>query len=203
MSITATLKVVLLANEVPVAESEDAALWQHVLGRINGTFSSHTPGGLVSDAGGTSDAPEKQSGSGDPVAAFASQLGVNATKVLGACSPKATKPYLHLDAHFWAAFRTNFSSTGRNAVSGTVLAATLLVLWRPHAGIERITSSDVQGVLETVNGDSSTIARSVQRCSWLQLRDDQIQLNPAEIARAELIARAFCLKQPENAAKAQ
>src|SRR2546428_662928 len=35
MALTANLKIVLLANDLPIAESNDSALWQRILAAIN------------------------------------------------------------------------------------------------------------------------------------------------------------------------
>ena len=183
MGVNANLRIILLANDVSVAETDDAVLWQKVLAEIN------APQGvkrsvLASLPVGHSEALEK----------FASELGVSAEMLQGACSPSERPPYITLDAHCFAAFRNNFPLTGPNAVSGAVLAGTLLVLWGRQRQIEQISNQNIQQVLATVGAESLSINRSLRRCVWLQLRDGALRLNPAEISRAEAVARAFCTK---------
>jgi hypothetical protein len=195
MAITATLKIVLYANEVPVAESEDAALWHKALGAINGLKPSDNQQALGSlDIQGII-----PSNASDAVIKFADKLEISPDKVEGALAPQLEPSYIHLDAHTWVAFRQLVPVTGPNAVSPATLAATALVLWGRHAGIDGIGTSDVIRVLEELGIETKNVPRSLRRCNWLQLRGEQIRLNPAELLQAEAVLKAFCLKQPIQA----
>jgi hypothetical protein len=126
-------------------------------------------------------------------AAFAKELGIAVERLTGAISPSEQAPYFHLDLHTWAAWARNNPARGPNSVSATALAATLLVLWFRKANLGTATVEQAQAVLQTANVAGSNPMRSIRNCKWLQLRGaNQIVVNPAKIAHAIELARAFC-----------
>jgi hypothetical protein len=197
MNLKANLKVVLHANDVVVAESEDPSLWQRVLVAMS---ASGTDGSALADLETDKLPPlgadvEKATG-GKTLQAFAKELGVDAAEVEGACGPSIDPPFIHLDKHNWEAFKKNTPERGAGAVNSTVLASTLLVLWNEHAKIGDVKLKDVTGVINTINLESKNPTRSVNNCEWLQLRNGVVKLNAARTSQAIAVAKAYCLKKP-------
>jgi hypothetical protein len=195
--IKTTLTIVLKAGDVAVAESRDPALWQQVLAAISARGDFENKAGETLDRG----AHKKLDHRGQPPgtggmthsAAFAKELGITVETLTGATSPSEQAPYLHVDLHTWAAWTRNNPARGPNSVSATAIAATLLVLWFRKANLGTATIEQAQAVLQTANVTGTNPTRSIRNCQWLQLRgDNQILINPAKIAHAIEVARAFC-----------
>jgi len=202
----ARLSVVLKANEVIVAEVEDAQLWQRVLSLID-TGKSDTIAGRAAHEAEVRSVPSDEArpafragASGnqdaDAINGLAQQLGLAPEVVAGALSPSTEAPYLHLDLHCWEALRSQLPARGRGAVAPVALAATLLALWFRHAGIGNPTQSEALSVLGTIGLRDQNASRGLKASSWLQSRGGgKIVLNPAEISKATKIAKSFCSKQ--------
>src|ERR1039458_9437592 len=135
-SVKAALTVILKANDVVVAEIEDAGLWQQILTAIHSGSSNllgnvdaqNSSGGTTLEKAGQSKmepTPEPRSA---PIDALALQLNISIEQILGACSPTADPPYLHLDAHCWEVMKKQLPKRGMTAIAPIVAAATLLVL---------------------------------------------------------------------------
>lgn len=195
--IKTTLTIVLKAGNVAVAESHDPVLWQQVLAAISAGGGAEKK---VTETFGR-EAIEKldhagqlpRTGGVTHSAAFAKEIGVSVEKLAGAISPSEQAPYLHLDLHTWAAWAKNNPARGPSSVSATAVAATLLVLWFRKANLGTATVEQAQAVLQTANLIGANPTRSIRNCQWLQLRgENQIVVNPAKIAYAIELARAFC-----------
>jgi hypothetical protein len=195
--IKTTLTIQLKAGDVAVAESHDPALWQQVLAAISaaaGPVKTAT-NKLDGEASSRFDrvAQSVEIGAVTPATALAKELGVPVETLSGAISPSENAPYLHLDLHVWAAWARNNPSRGPTSISNTALAATLLVLWFRKANLGIPTVEQAQAVLQTANVIGSNPARSIRNCKWLQLRGEtQIVINPAKVAHAFELTRAFC-----------
>ncbi len=203
--VSATLKVVLYAEKVVVAESEDAALWRKVLAAIQGADDSsitprHEDGGKVdtdqrarssalADSGSTQTGKQSTS-----ISKFAAEIGASVEEVQAACDPSLNEPYLILDHDAWAAFKNQLGERGPNAVSPAVAAATLLALWFKNSGVEaNATQAQAQVVLNKIHVRDSNPARGIKRAEWLQPRaGGQVIITPTKIARARTFARCFC-----------
>lgn len=193
--IKATLTILLKAGDVAVAESHDPTLWQQVLAAISASGDSEEKAAETLARGAQKKLDQAGSGIGgvSPLAAFAKEIGVEVEKLIGAISPSDEAPFLHLDAHTWAAWAKNNPSRGPASISPTALAATLLILWFRKANMGHATVEQAQAVLQTANVTGSNPTRSIRNCQWLQLRGtNQIVLNAAKIAHAVELARAFC-----------
>lgn len=197
--VKAALRVVLLANDVEIAESDDEGLWQSVFGAIT-TGAPLPHGHRQNEAPRTQGANRSAEGDGSPQQAsrglptFAEELGLTPDEVVGACDPTNDPPYIHLNAHYWEALKRNTPQRGIGAVSPAKLAATLLALWTRHAKFGIPTSAHVQNVLDTIHLQDKNPGRAVQSCEWLQMKNGGIVLNPAETSRALSLAKAYCTK---------
>ena len=185
MKIKKNLKVKLFAGNELVTESSDPNLWGRVLSAITGGASQVLNQNLEVDI--DTDISTK-------VEKFAKELGVSVDEVQGACSPSNKEPYLHLDEHYWEAFQRNHNVMGRGAISHLQVAATLLTLWFKHIKKGKPTAEQAQVVLNTINLKDTNFKRTLGRSSWLQYRDNNISINPAEISKAVGVAKAYCTK---------
>jgi hypothetical protein len=196
-SIKTTLTIVLKAGDVAVAESHDTVLWQQVLAAISAVGNSEKKGAEALEPRGQQKRDQTAQlpaiGGLTHSAAFSKEIGVAEEKLTGAISPSEQAPYLHLDLHTWAAWARNNPARGPSSVSNTALAATLLVLWFRKANLGTATVEQAQAVLQTANVTGTNPTRAIRNCKWLQLRgESQIVINPAKIAHAIELARAFC-----------
>jgi hypothetical protein len=202
-SLKAKLRVILMADEVVVAEAEDASLWQRVLSVINGGKSEIISDALKSGSQESEKDPPDPAGihSGGPskraeaIDQLSQQLGIETASVQGACSPIAEAPFLHLDPHCWEEMKKQLPQRGSLAVPPIVAAATLLALWFRAASLGNLTQAQAKQVLGTINLADPNASRSLKNTSWLQGRPGaQIVLNPAEISKAVKLAKCFCTK---------
>lgn len=204
MAVKAKLKIVLLAEEVEVAESEDPVLWRRVLTTIQGG-AAPIGGRADEEDGDEGDAEEEEASEVRPpakgaVGKFAAALGVTTTALIGACEPTTEAPYLVLDAKAWEAFKKNTPPRGPNAVAALQLAGTLLCFWFKYSGVGvRPTQAQAAAVLEGIGVVDKNPSRAIKNCPWLQSRPDGIQINPAEMSKAERVAKAFVMKTPPTA----
>jgi hypothetical protein len=203
----AKLKIVLQAEEVVVAESEDPVLWRRVLTTIQG--GAAPLGGAHEEERGEDEGTEEMEQEATPrpsakgaIGKFAAAIGVTPTALVGASEPTAEPPYLVLDAKAWEAFKKNTPPRGPNAVAALQLAGTLLCLWFKYAGINgRPTQAQAAAVLDGLGVVDKNPSRAIKNCPWLQSRPDGIQINPAEMSKAERVAKAFVLKTAPTASE--
>lgn len=205
MTVKANLRVVLLANEVTVAESNDARLWQHTFATLmNQRGETILNPGILAGAAAESavrsgEHPHLLSESNDagdnPLERFAKVLGLDPAVVQGACDPAIEPPYMHLHIQEWKDFRNKTPSKGYASIPPIVLAATLLVLWFKEASLGTVTINNARAVLNTINARDKNPARGLKNCDWLQTRGDNILFNPAKYDKAVAVARAFCSRR--------
>lgn len=192
MVVQAKLTVTLKANDVLVAESEDAGLWQKVLLAIT----------EKTELSITTEKTDEEVPDRSALGEYADELGLDVETVQGACDPSGTAPFIHLDSHCWSDWVSNIPVRGRGSISPVALAATLLVLWFRRAKLGITTQDQAQEVLASINASGSNPARSLHNCEWLQRRNDgKVQLNPAQIKKAVEVARAFCAREQPDAEK--
>jgi hypothetical protein len=189
MSVTAKLRLQLLADSVVVAESDDPSLWQQVLTAISGaTALPKAP----TEKNDQLESPK----SVDAVDALARELDLPRNMVEGACSPSLVDPFIHLDSHFYEALKKK-SSRGPGSVAPAVLAATLLLLWFKTARVDKpVTVVMAQAVLRTLSLRDANAYRSIKNAHWIQSRGNSLVLNPASISDAIRVARAYCGRLP-------
>jgi hypothetical protein len=201
MAVKAKLKLILMADDVVVAESEDPDVWKTAFVGIHGGGS---PGGATDGGPAEHDTTVEWVSEEDRLAvrAFAKGLDVDVRDVLAACHPRTIAPYIFLSKECWEAFKRNTPERGRNAVSNAVLAVTLLLLWAERIHLERVSLRDAYAVLRTIGARDEHASRAVENCSWLTVSFNRIRLNPAEASKAVVVARAFCLKEPPQWADA-
>jgi hypothetical protein len=195
----AKLAVVLKADEVIVAESDDALLWQRVLRAINsGSSEFSEEKKRRDDESNSEDGEEESSDSRDtssPIGKFARQLGLTVSAIKGACDPTTAEPYLQMDMHNWSAVKTQLPPRGISALSPIVVASTLLGLWFRAAGLGNPTQAQAQRVLATISVQDKNPSRGVKAAPWLQPRaGGQVVINAAQVERAILLAKCFCAK---------
>lgn len=202
-NVKAALKLVLYAETVVVAESDDPQLWQKVLGVINGNAAAVGKASVAvepADLGGLGGLEDEglvkaaKPGKGGPLEKCATDIGVSVEELQGACDPRLTEPFLILDHDSWESFKTQLGDRGANAVAPAAAAATLLALWfKSSSGQANATQAQAQAVLKSINIRDTNAHRGIRRSEWLQARaGGQIILNPAKITKAKLFARCFC-----------
>lgn len=192
MAVKANLKIQLFADKVMVAESDDEHLWRKVLASMQGAASTDVLEENDEDIDLEQPNPIKAKG----ISGLAKTLGVKVSVLTGACEPTNEPPYLHLDVKCWASFKKNTPARGSNAIAASQLAGTLLCLWFTYGGIAgRPTQAQTLEVLDGIGVIDNNSSRAIKNCAWLQSRQDGIQINPAEISKAEAVAKAFVTKQ--------
>jgi len=193
VALKAKLKIQLFADKVVVAESEDEHLWRRTLAAIQGvTTSSEELGGTDSDT----DLDDPRSPASKGVNGLVKVLGVKVSQLNGACEPSSAPPYLHLDAKYWESFIKDAPKRGASAISASQLAATILCLWFKYGEIPgQPTQAQTLDVLNGIGLEDPNISRSIKNCTWLQNRRGGIQINPAEMTKAESVAKRFITKQ--------
>lgn len=206
MTIKASLRIILKANDIEIAESDDPKLWQEVFAAITQNISPEKAD-VVDETKSipTNNAEEVKSVkttnlvNSDPKSLFAKELGISMDELEGALGPTFEEPYIHLDPHCWEALRKNTGPRGRNSVAPTALAATVLALWFNHARIEEPTTIKLcSGVLNTIHLTDKNAPRAIKNTEWLQNRATGIFINPAQRSRAIALAASFCTKSPIN-----
>lgn len=192
MAVTAKLKLILMADDVIVAESEDPDAWQVALDAVRGRAAS---GGAPknSEVGELAEWVSEEERLA--IRAFAQGLGVAPRDVLAACHPRAIAPYVFLSKDYWEAFKRNTPERGRNAVSNAVLAMTLLLLWGERIRLDKVSLRDAYAILRTIGARDEHASRAVENCSWLQVGFNRVRLDPGEVSKAVVVARAFCLRE--------
>jgi hypothetical protein len=206
MAVKASLKIILMANDVEIAESVDSVLWQSVFAAI--TQGSSQVSGIQSGNPASQTLVDKNSnkngsvlannsGGATPIGKFAFELGVTTEEIEGALGPTNVEPFIHLDPHCWEALKKNTPARGPQAVAPIALAGTVLALWFKHAGIDGLpTIKQCQAVLNTIHTRDANAARSLKNTEWLQSRGNGIVINPAQRSRAVALATSYCRKSP-------
>ena len=201
----ARLTVVLKADDVIVAEAENALLWQRVLKAINSGNTDLFEDAAKPTSPPVTDFPQPPAESPQTevnsdiaksaVGKFSLQLGLQSNVVIGACDPNTTEPYLQLDMHNWSAVKTQLPERGLSALSPVVVAATLLGLWFRAANLGNPTQAQAQKVLATINVQDKNPSRGIKSAPWLQARPGgQVLINAAQVEKAILLAKCFCSK---------
>ena len=192
MAIKAQLKLILQADDVVIAESDDPRIWQAAFQAIQGADVEEVLGrnGPATDSG-IHWIPEEERSA---ILSLAGDLDVDPQDLLSACHPRMIAPYIFLNKHYWEAFKHQTAERGRTAISNAVLALTLLLLWGEKIHLDRISLRDGMAVLRTIMARDDHASRAVENCSWLQKTSGRIVLNPEKISRAVAIARAFCTR---------
>jgi len=202
MAIKARLNLILKANDVIVAETDDPQIWQAAFdaiqsGNIQAAFPERARDTQLDDIEWV---PNEERVA---IRAFAEELGVEVRDVMAACHPRPIAPYIFLNRHHWEAFKHQTPERGRNAVSNAVLAMTLLLLWVEKINIGRLSLRDGMAVLRAISARDEHASRAVENCPWLQRSAGRVVINPEQISQAIAVARAFCLKrEPEAEASA-
>ena len=190
MAIKATLRLILTADDVVVAESDDARIWQAAFQAIQGANVEQVLGTSAPDQDAGIDwVPEEERAA---ILSLASDLGIEPQALLSACHPRMIAPYIFLNKRYWEAFKHQTAERGRTAVSNAVLAISLLLLWGEKINLERVALRDGMAVLKTISARDEHASRAVENCPWLQKTMGKIVLNPEKISRAIAVARAFC-----------
>lgn len=190
MVIKAQLKLILTADDVVIAESDDAKIWQAALQAIQGADIEQVLGNSESALDkGVDWVPNEERAA---ILSLASDLGIEPQDLLSACHPRLIAPYIFPNKHYWEAFKQQTAQRGRNSVSNAVLALTLLLLWGEKIHLERVALRDGMAVLRTIVARDDHASRAVENCPWLQKTSGRIVLNPEKISRAVAVARAFC-----------
>jgi len=195
MAIKARLTLILKANDVVVAESDEPAIWQAAFDAIQtGDVEAAFPGvDVVASQDDIEWVPNEERAA---IQAFADDLGVEVADVLGACHPRAIAPYIFINRLHWEAFKRQTPERGRNAVSNAVLAMTLLLLWVEKLNIDRISLREGMAVLRAIQARDEHASRALENCPWLQKSSGRVVINPERFSQAIAVARAFCLKLP-------
>jgi len=192
MVIKAQLKLILTADNVVIAESDDAKIWQAALQAIQGAAVEQVLGGdNTAQEKGIDWVPDEERAA---ILSLASDLDIEPQDLLSACHPRLIAPYIFPNKHYWEAFKHQTAQRGRNSVSNAVLALTLLLLWGEKIHLERVALRDGMAVLRTIVARDDHASRAVENCPWLQKTSGRIVLNPEKISRAVAIARAFCTR---------
>ena len=192
--IKADLEIRLLAGDLVVAVTRDRVLWQRVLAAIAGSDAADTTDIDISHLSETTETEDESKT--DPIHGLADELEVPPAVIQTALAPSLDSPYIHLDSRTWEAFKRNFPTRGRLAVSATALALTALALWFDRLGVDPPKINQAQKVLNTIHVQGKNPSRSVKNCDWLQQRGNTVIVSPADISRALAVLRAFCMKQP-------
>jgi hypothetical protein len=189
------LRVALFAGDTEVASSTDSKIWLAAMAAITGEQIAPSSNELSVGAGGVV-APAHKTKAGGALPALADEISVSAEELVAACSPSDTQPFIELDHRNWESLKANTAPRGSGAISGTVLAATLLLLWSRHSSIGKVSVSVCNAVLDTIGLSERNQARTLRNCEWIQVRDEGLRLNPARVSTALKIARAYILRTP-------
>ena len=190
MAIKARLRLILTADDVVVAESDDARIWQAAFQAIQGANIEQVLGTKpIDQEEGIDWVPEEERSA---ILSLASDLGIEPQALLSACHPRMIAPYIFLNKRYWEAFKHQTAERGRTAVSNAVLAISLLLLWGEKINLERVALRDGMAVLKVIAARDEHASRAVENCPWLQKTMGKIVLNPEKISRAIAVAQAFC-----------
>jgi hypothetical protein len=206
MAVKASLQFILKANNVVVAETSNAAVWQQALALITG--SSKLPAvvsgllgkGKLNGTAKTPAAPSsptaKVGSPTDSLARLAVELGLDPAQIRAACNPSTVPPYFQLDLRAWEDFKRHLPPPGFNAVPQIVLATTLLALWFRRIDLGPVTIKQGQEALRTIGLRDKNPVRGLNHCPWLQLTGETVRLRPTKLPQALAVARAYCSHKP-------
>lgn len=197
MATTPSLKVVLLANNVEVASTNDSGVWLATMAAITGAaspFGDSASGPPSTNRTGGDERSNDVSNPKDALDSFAEELEIKVDQLVGAASPSMDPPYIHLDHKYWEALKQNTPPRGVGSVPGVVLAATLLLLWNRHAKFGKVGGAMCDAVLATIGHEEKNRARSLKGCEWIQVREDGLRLNPASTSSALRLTRAYATR---------
>ncbi len=184
-SVVARLRVVLMADDVAVAEIDDPALW-HAL------FASARPEARPEPA--AIPAVEAPPADGiDAIDAFAAEIGVETARLVAALHPSAEAPYIRLDLDRWDAFKSMTPKRGTNAIAPIVLALTLLLLWRAALGLDGATIREGRAILQTIGVHDDNAERALKNCEWLEAKDGLVRLHKGRALKAIAVAKSYCV----------
>jgi hypothetical protein len=213
MGLKANLRVKLYADDNVVAEIENTPLmlWQQLLAHSEGLSkdaSIQPPSALIL----TKEIkalqptiisplpplkPETTATAERAITEMASAIGVTADAISSALDPTQGQPYICLEHTYWETFRNNVSKKGRGSIGPSIVAATLLALWKLYSKATfPLNTSSVSAALGTISIDDKNAVRSIKKCKWLKIRSDgEIAIIPDSMSKARAVAKAFCLKQ--------
>lgn len=196
MAVKAELRVILKANDVEVAESQDPIIWQRVFAAITGGIASDLPAVVTPVPDGAQPpAPASTRDTSGPVNRLAAAVGIDPALILGSCGPITTAPFVQLDAHAWEAMKKALPQRGTRALAPIQLSATLLGLWFNYANLGTPTLAQAQAVLATINQRDTNAARGLSKADWLQVRPGgSYNVNPAHTSRAIAIAKSYATR---------
>lgn len=188
------LIVRLLAGDVVIDESNDAALWQRVLAEIRGL----PPVGASNERNTEHKRPPPiDDGDVDPaVRSFASELELDVGDIEGGLTPRIEPPFITLDSRSWETLKRNTPKKGPGGVSPAVLAATALALWARHAKAFEVTNQTVRATLGTIHLDDPNAPRAISNCHWLQVKGGKIVPHPSQISAGIRMLKAYCRREP-------
>lgn len=195
MSEKPELKVILSAGGVEVATSSDHQIWLATMAAITGVPAPGAPPAHTQSAASAT-APPSSGPAAKGVGALAQEIGVSLEELVAACSPSGEKPYIELEHRNWEALKTNTAPRGPGSIAGTVLAATLLLLWGRHTDVGKVNTTACNQVLDTIGLSERNQARSLRNCEWIQVRDEGLRLNPARVSSALKLARSYIMRTP-------
>jgi hypothetical protein len=195
---TELFEVKLFVKGEEVANSRDVRLWQEVLEAINEGESEITKHKGTEFVNKKVQNNEEQGEFKDKegLVVFSKAIDINKVELEGACGPSKQPPYIHLDDQYWEALKRNTPERGRGSISSSVLSATLITLWFKYAKLGQPLIDDAANVEKTIHLEDVNIMRSIRKCKWLQIRNEKLTINPAEISRALMVCKAYCTKKP-------
>ena len=143
MSIKAKLKILLFADKITLAESEDSKLWHEVFTKIQGL--EKIPADHTGDDDATNSEEEKL------IVNFAKDIGIEPDILKGALDPSKEEPFIRLDSKCWEAIKKNNGERGPSAMAPSVIAGTALALWFNFNKIGKTTKAHIKKVLKEID----------------------------------------------------
>jgi len=189
----ANLKISLYANDVLIAESKSAHLWQKVLSAIASGDTEEAPL-IIQKELDNSNEKQEESETDNAISIFAKEINVDRDKIIGACRPSMDPPYIQLDKRYWEKFLNSTPRRGPQSISKLGLASTILCFWFEYAGFQEApTVSQCQNVLATINAQDNNPTRSLTNSEWIQKSGKGLVINPAKTSRAIEVCSAYCM----------
>ena len=189
-------EIKLYVKDEEVACSKDLGLWQAVFSAINKREGLKNAPIVKDFIDNEIDDKEKVESKDKAIDDFANIIGIDKEALEGACGPSKESPYIHLDEQYWEALKRQTPERGRGAISSSVLCATLLTLWFKYANLGKPSLDEVAKAEKTINIEDKNSMRSLRTCKWLQIRNEKLVINPAEISKAIKLCKAYCTKKP-------
>jgi hypothetical protein len=193
-SLRASLRVVLMADDVPVAEIDDPKLWRDLFAGIRppqtGRERERGRAPAAETALAASREPEETR---DPIEALAVDVGVAKEVLLQAMGPTPSPPYLQLDAGCFDAFKRATPRRGTRAISPIVLALTLLGLWKDALGRGPASIKEARAILNGIGVRDWNADRAAKSCEWLGIEGAEVRVDPGRILTALALAKSYCV----------